>query len=54
MTTGYLTPIDYAVIGVCLAGLISLGVWLAKRQTSSEDYFVAGRRLGWFILAISV
>ena len=54
MTTGYLTPIDYAVIGVYLAGLISLGVWLAKRQTSREDYFVAGRRLGWFILAISV
>ncbi len=53
MRTGLLTGTDYAVIIVYLMGMMGLGAWLSRRQKTSEDYFVAGRRMGWFVLSIS-
>ncbi len=54
MQTGLLSGIDYAAIIVYLLGMIGLGVWFSRFQKTSEDYFVAGRRMGWFVLSISI
>ncbi len=54
METGLLTAGDWVVIGVYLIGMVVLGWWISKRQKTSEDYFVAGRRMGWFTLSISI
>ena len=54
MQAGLLTNIDYVVIVVYLVGMIGLGFWFSRYQKTSEDYFVAGRRMGWFVLSISV
>ena len=43
-----MAPIDWALLGGCLVFTLVLGLWLARRNSGEEDYFVAGRRLsGW-------
>jgi len=54
MRTGLLTSIDLVIIGLYILGLIGLGLWFSLRQKTTEDYFVAGRRMGWFVVGISV
>ncbi len=40
--------IDWVILSCYLAITLFLGLWLARRNHSQEDYFVAGRRLnGW-------
>ena len=54
MQTGLLTGIDYTVIIIYLLGMVGLGLWFSRYQKTAEDYFVAGRRMGWFVLSISI
>lgn len=43
-----MAPIDWALLGGYLVLTLVLGLWLARRNSGEEDYFVAGRRLsGW-------
>ena len=50
----YLTWIDYSIIIVYLLGTVAIGTWFHRRQKSTEDYFVAGRRMHWIPLALSI
>jgi len=50
----YLTWIDYAIICVYLLGTVAIGTWFHRRQKSTEDYFVASRRMHWIPLALSI
>ncbi|MEX0820120.1 MAG: sodium/solute symporter [Pirellulaceae bacterium] len=45
---------DHAVIVAYLAGMIAFGVYLSRRQSSDDEYFLAGRRMPWFAVGISV
>lgn len=38
-----------AVIGALLAGMLVIGWWTSRKQTTSEDFFIGGRRFGVFI-----
>lgn len=49
-----ITPLDWAIIGFYLAGLILLSAWLSRSQHSRGDYYVAGRHTGPWPIAISV
>ena len=43
-----MAPIDWVLLGGYLVFTLVLGLWLARRNSGEEDYFVAGRRLsGW-------
>ncbi len=43
-----MAPIDWALLGTYLVLTLMLGLWLARRNSGEEDYFIAGRRLsGW-------
>lgn len=40
--------VDWLILVVYLLGTLVLGLWLARRNQSEDDYFVAGRSLnGW-------
>jgi len=45
---------DWLVIGLYFLGIAAIVWWSAKRQKSSEDYFLAGRNIGWFVIGASL
>jgi SSS family transporter len=48
-------PFDAAIVLVYTAATVALGVWLARGQRTSADYFLGGRNLpGWAVLLSTV
>jgi Na+/proline symporter len=37
------TALDWVVVGVYFAGMLAIGVALARRQKTTEELFLAGR-----------
>src|SRR5437762_8889167 len=52
----YLTGLDWAIILFYFAIIAGISVWAVKKKskTSAEDYVLAGRHLGWFIIGASI
>ena len=52
----YLTGLDWAIIIFYFAIIAGISWWAVKKKdkTSAEDYFLAGRHLGWFIIGASI
>src|ERR1044072_6984459 len=52
----YLTGLDWAIILFYFAVIAAISYWAVKKKdkTSAEDYFLAGRHLGWFIIGASI
>ena len=48
------SPLDWAVIVVYLVGIIGLGLWLGRGQKTTRDYFLGGRDLPWWGVALSI
>ncbi len=43
--------LDLVVIGVYLIGMLCVGLWFARRNQSTKEYFVGGRAFpGWAII----
>ncbi|MEZ5489553.1 MAG: sodium:solute symporter [Gammaproteobacteria bacterium] len=49
-----LATLDWLVIAVYLLSLIGLAWWLSRQQESREDYYVGGRRIGAWPVALSI
>jgi SSS family solute:Na+ symporter len=50
-----ISPIDVAVIAVYLIGITAFGIWIGyRRDTTSEQYFLANKSLGWFTVGAAV
>src|SRR2546423_9720798 len=52
MTT--LRSLDAVVIVVYMAAMVLIGVWFARRQTSTEAYFVAKRSIPSWAMGVSI
>lgn len=46
--------LNYLVLGVYVAGMIAIGLLFAGRQSSLQQYVLAGRALPWFAVAMSM
>ena len=46
--------LNYAVLFFYLAGMLVIGALLSRRQRTGEDYFLAGRRMPWLPVAMSM
>lgn len=46
-------PFDFAVVGLYLAAVLGLSVWLGASQRSGDDYHVGSRALPWWALGLS-
>ncbi|ODS33161.1 MAG: Sodium/glucose cotransporter [Candidatus Scalindua rubra] len=44
---------DWSIIIVYLLGMIGLSVFLGRKQSNQEDYYVGGRKLPWWAVGIS-
>ncbi len=48
-------PLDWAIIGGYFAILLGLAWWvIRKNKDTTDDYFLAGRNLGWFVIGASI
>ncbi|MBK9935227.1 MAG: sodium/solute symporter [Cytophagaceae bacterium] len=46
---------DWLVIGLYFAVLLGLAWWVvSQKANTSEDYFLAGRNMGWFVVGSSI
>ena len=47
--------LDWLVLGLYFAILVGVAVWVAlQRNKNTEDYFLAGRNVGWFVIGASI
>ena len=46
--------LDYVVIAVYFAAVFAIGLYIASKTHSGEDLFLAGRRLGFFAIGLSL
>ena len=49
-----LDHLDWAICGSYLAAVIVVGIWCGRRQHTNEDYFVAGRKMHWGAIGVSL
>src|SRR3979490_1823687 len=49
-----LATVDLVIIGVYFAIVFGIGLYFARKERTSEDYFLAGRDIGWFFIGASV
>ena len=45
---------DFAIIGLYLAGITLFGLRFRKRHRTLRDYFLAGREIPWWAIALSI
>ncbi|NOX65396.1 MAG: sodium/solute symporter [Chlorobi bacterium] len=49
------TLLDWIVIGLYFSVILGIAWWVIKqKQESTEDYFLAGRHAGWFVIGASI
>jgi len=49
-----LAPVDLAIIAIYFALVFGIGFYFARRERTSEDYFLASRNIGWFAIGASL
>lgn len=53
-----MTPLDYVVIALYFVVLFAIAWWAIRRERTgdqtSDDYFLAGRNVGWFVVGASL
>jgi len=46
--------VNYSVLAVYLLALVGMGVYFSRREKTTEDFFLAGRRIPWWAAGISI
>ena len=46
--------VDYLVVLIYLVGVLGAGWYFSRQQQQGEDYFVAGRKMPWFAVGLSI
>jgi SSS family solute:Na+ symporter len=53
--TTVLEDLDWIVLGIYFLALILVAVWVVlQKNKNTEDYFLAGRNVGWFVIGASI
>ena len=52
---GILEGLDWVVLGLYFLALLLLALWIFfQKNKNTEDYFLAGRNAGWFVIGASI
>ena len=54
VTNRVLAPVDIAIIAIYFLIIFGIGFYFAKKGRNSEEYFLAGRNIGWFAIGASL
>ncbi len=49
-----LAPVDLVIIAVYFVLVFGIGFYFSRKERTSEDYFLAGRNIGWFAIGASL
>lgn len=50
-----LDTVDWVVIIIYFAIILGIAWWVIRQKNeTSDDYFLAGRNLGWFVIGSSI
>ena len=50
-----LSSLDYTVLFIYFGALAAVAIWVFRQKNdTSEDYFLAGRNAGWFVIGASI
>ena len=49
-----LQPLDFGVIIMYIISVLALGFWVSFKKEHTTDLFLAGRRLGWPNIGLSI
>jgi SSS family solute:Na+ symporter len=49
-----LAPLDWALIALYFVLIVVIVYWSSRKVTDTEDYFLAGRHAGWFVVGASL
>ena len=53
--TSVLQQLDWIVLGIYFLALIGVALWVfIQKNSNTEDYFLAGRNVGWFVIGASI
>ena len=53
--TSVLEGLDWFVLAIYFLALIFVAIWVAlQKNKNTEDYFLAGRNVGWFVIGASI
>ena len=53
-TGTFLTTLDFIVFFGSLLGVMALGLWAGRKESTTKDYFLAGRNVRWWGVAGSI
>ncbi|MFQ6130522.1 MAG: sodium/solute symporter [Armatimonadota bacterium] len=53
-STAHFGLLDYAAVGTYLAALVLMGLYFSRREKSTADFFLAGRRVPWWAAGLSI
>ena len=53
-TGTFLTTLDFIVFFGSLLGVMALGLWAGRKESTTKDYFLAGRTVRWWGVAGSI
>ena len=46
-----LSPLDYIAFAAYFVGLSAVGYWAGRKEhTGAEEYFLAGKKLPWYVV----
>ncbi len=48
------STLNYVILFVYLAAMVTIGILVAGKQKTTEDYFLARRKMPWFVVAMSM
>ncbi len=48
------TGLDYGVMIAYFVAILAIGTWFGRKQKSTKDFFFAGQRFSWWLIAFSL
>jgi len=49
-----LAPVDLVMVGLYVVFIVVVGFYFARRTKTTDDYFLAGRTLTWWLIGFSL
>lgn len=49
-----ISTLDFVIVGIYLVVILAIGLYFSKRHETAEEYFLAGRKLKWPFIGLSL